>query len=109
MSSAIGASLTSNTSVLIYNPPGTTHQNRFRGGRARFVANSGGEGSEEAALCLRDPYAVRLAHSVAHELAGPLLLRGRRVRCIFILRCYRRRPRRKRFEPMTFTKIGLCG
>jgi AraC family transcriptional regulator len=69
MSSAIGASLTSNTSALIYKPQGTTHQNRFRGGRARLVAISGGDGSEDAALWIRDPHSVRLVHSVARELA----------------------------------------
>jgi AraC family transcriptional regulator len=68
MSSAIDAPLVSNTPVLIYNPPGTTHQDRFHSGRGRFVAISGGGGSEAAALCLRDPYACRLAHSIAHEI-----------------------------------------
>jgi len=70
MSSAIGAPPVSNTPILIYNPPGTTHQDRFHGGRGRFLAISGGEGSEAAALCIRDPYAFRLAHSIARELEG---------------------------------------
>lgn len=43
---------------------------RFHGGRGRFVAISGGDGSEAAALCIRDPYALRLAHGIAQELAG---------------------------------------
>ncbi len=68
MSSANDAPLVSDTPVLIYNPPGTTHQDRFYGGRGRFLAISGGTGSEAAALCLRDPYAYRLAHDIAHQI-----------------------------------------
>jgi AraC family transcriptional regulator len=70
MSSAGGAPLVSNTPILIYNPPGTTHQDRFYGGRGRFVAISGGVGEEAAAFCVRDPYACRLARSIAHEFEG---------------------------------------
>lgn len=68
MSSAVGAPLVSDTPVLIYNPPGTTHQDRFHGGRGRFLAISGGTGSEAAALCLRDPYAHRLARGLAGRI-----------------------------------------
>ncbi|QXQ08219.1 helix-turn-helix transcriptional regulator [Sphingosinicellaceae bacterium] len=68
MSSAVGAPLVSDTPVLIYNPPGTTHQDRFHRGWGRFLAVSGGTGSEATALCLRDPYAHRLAHGIAHAL-----------------------------------------
>ncbi|SDA25175.1 AraC family transcriptional regulator [Sphingomonas sp. NFR15] len=68
MSSAVGAPLVSDTPVLIYNPPGTTHQDRFHGGKGRFVAISGGTGPEAAALCLRDPYAHRLAHGIARDI-----------------------------------------
>jgi AraC family transcriptional regulator len=68
MSSADDAPIVSNTPVLIYNPPGTTHQDRFHGGRGRFVAISGGEGPEAAALCVRDPYACRLAHIIAQDI-----------------------------------------
>jgi AraC family transcriptional regulator len=68
MSSAEGAPMVSDTPVLIYNPPGTTHQDRFHGGRGRFLAISGGTGSEAAALCLRDPYAYRLAQYVAQQI-----------------------------------------
>ena len=68
MSSAVGAPLVSDTPILIYNPPGTIHQDRFHGGRGRFLAISGGEGQGEAARCLRDPYACRLAHRIAHDI-----------------------------------------
>lgn len=68
MSSASGAPLVSDTPVLIYNPPGTTHQDRFHGGRGRFLAISGGTGPEAAALCMRDPYAHRLARNVARQI-----------------------------------------
>ena len=68
MSSAVDAPIVSNTPILIYNPPGTTHQDRFHGGRGRFVAISGGEGNEAAALCVRDPYACRLAQIIARDI-----------------------------------------
>ncbi len=73
MSSAVGAPMVSDTPVLIYNPPGTTHQDRFHGGRGRFLAISGGTGREAAALCLRDPYAYRLAHHLAQQFDGASL------------------------------------
>jgi len=85
MSSAVGAPLVSDTPVLIYNPPGTIHQDRFHGGRGRFLAISGGRGCEAAALCMRDPYAYRLAHNIAQQIdaatsfgmeAGALQLHG---------------------------------
>ena len=68
MSSARDAPIVSNTPILIYNPPGTTHQDRFHGGRGRFVAISGGSGADAAARCLRDPYAHRLAQAIAREI-----------------------------------------
>lgn len=68
MSSAVGAPLVSDTPILIYNPPGTTHQDRFNGGRGRFLAISGGIGAEAAALCMRDPYAHRLARDIAQRI-----------------------------------------
>ncbi|MFC3215697.1 helix-turn-helix transcriptional regulator [Novosphingobium panipatense] len=68
MSSAVGAPLVSDTPILIYNPPGTSHQDRFHGGKWRFLAISGGTGAEAAALCLRDPYAHRLAQGVADQI-----------------------------------------
>ncbi|WP_233204081.1 AraC family transcriptional regulator [Novosphingobium sp. HII-3] len=68
MSSAVGAPLVSDTPILIYNPPGTSHQDRFHGGRGRFLAISGGRGAEAAAFCLRDPYAQRLARGVADQI-----------------------------------------
>jgi AraC family transcriptional regulator len=79
MSSAIGAPMVSNTPILIYNPPGTTHQDRFHGGRGRFVAISGGEGPEAAAVCLRDPYACWTAHNIALDFqhAKPFALEAR--------------------------------
>lgn len=58
MLSAVGAPMVSDTPVLIYNPPGTTHHDRFYGCRGRLLAIAGGTGREAAALCLRDPYAV---------------------------------------------------
>lgn len=68
MSSAVDAPLVSDTPVLIYNPFGTTHQDRFHKGRGRFLAISGGTGSEAAAVCLRDPYAHRLARGLADRI-----------------------------------------
>ncbi|MFD1951471.1 helix-turn-helix transcriptional regulator [Sphingomonas arantia] len=68
MSSASGAPLVSDTPVLIYNPPGTTHRDRFHAGRGRFLAISGGTGAEAAARCMRDPYAYRLACDIADRI-----------------------------------------
>jgi AraC family transcriptional regulator len=79
LSSAEGAPIASATPLVIYNPPGVEHQDRFIGGRGRFLAISGGHGlGEGAARCLRDPYAVRIARQAAadYDDASALTLDG---------------------------------
>lgn len=77
MSSARDAPIVSRTPILIYNPPGTAHRDRFHGGRGRFLAISGGlPAAEGQASCLRDPYAVWTARGLATDLyasAAPAL------------------------------------
>lgn len=75
MSSASGAPPVSDTPVLIYNPRGTTHQDRFHGGKGRFLAISGGTGPEATALCLRDSYAYRLARDIGHKVDAAMPFR----------------------------------
>lgn len=80
MSSAQGAPDVSATPILIYNPPGTEHQDRFHQGRGRFLAISGGtEGADLPATCLRDPYAIAQAREIAagFEHATPFGLAAR--------------------------------
>jgi AraC family transcriptional regulator len=80
MSSAAGAPIVSATPILIHNPPGTEHRDRFHGGRGRFLAVSGGMAGEEGApTCLRDPYALWTARSIVGDLhaASGLSLAGR--------------------------------
>src|SRR5689334_6114394 len=80
MSSATGAPFVSGTPILVYNPPGTEHQDRFHEGRGRFLAISGGRDMPaEPASCLRDPYALSLARGIAEELAhaAPFQLEAR--------------------------------
>ena len=78
MSSATGAPAVSGTPLLVFNPPGTTHRDRFHGGRGRFIAISGGDNAREGpALVLRDPYTLWTAHRIAGQLqsvAKPLQL-----------------------------------
>lgn len=80
LSSAEDAPTLSATPLVIYNPPGIEHQDRFVGGQGRFLAISGGEGfSEGGAKCLRHPYIVHVARKAAEEfdVASPLALDGR--------------------------------
>lgn len=70
MSSAIGAPLVSSTAMLVFNPAGTTHRDRFHQGRGSFLAVSGGpEQHEGRAAMVRDPYTIWTAHLIAHEIA----------------------------------------
>ncbi|MFZ6779058.1 helix-turn-helix transcriptional regulator [Undibacterium sp. Ji83W] len=66
MSSAKHAPVISNTPLLIFNPAGTTHRDRFLGGRGRFLAISGGDTEGFGfATSLRDLYALQVAKRVA--------------------------------------------
>lgn len=70
MSSAAGAPVISNTPLLIFNPPGTTHRDRFHEGRGSFLAVSGGyETGEGRATAVPDAYAIWTAHRIALALA----------------------------------------
>jgi AraC family transcriptional regulator len=68
MSSAQSAPTVSAAPLLIFNPPGTQHRDRFLGGRGRFLAVSGGMvGQEDHAKCLRDPYLLWTARTIAND------------------------------------------
>ncbi|MBC3919124.1 helix-turn-helix transcriptional regulator [Undibacterium sp. CY18W] len=68
MSSARHAPAMSNTPLLIFNPAGTTHRDRFLGGRGRFLAISGGDAAGFGfATSLRDLYALQVATRIAAD------------------------------------------
>lgn len=74
MSSAVGAPTVSRTSLLVFNPAGTTHRDRFYQGRGSFLAVSGGtEQREDHAVMVLDPYAIWTAHRLAREMADARL------------------------------------
>jgi AraC family transcriptional regulator len=82
MSSAAGAPLVSKTALLVFNPAGTTHRDRFHQGHGSFLAVSGGpEQREGHAAAVLDPYAIWTAHRIAREIADahlpPIGLDGR--------------------------------
>lgn len=69
MSSAAGAPIVSATPILIYNPPGTEHRDRFLDGKGSFLAISGGrDEAEMSAVCLRDPYSLHIARRLAFSV-----------------------------------------
>lgn len=77
MSSARDAPIVSATPILIYNPPGTEHQDRFLHGRGSFLAISGGSDFPDMpAICLRDPYGLKQARDLASAFmtAEPFML-----------------------------------
>ncbi|SDF69506.1 AraC family transcriptional regulator [Duganella sp. OV510] len=82
MSSAKNAPVISNTPLLVFNPPGTTHRDRFYGGRGTFLAVSGGIDAHGHgyAMSVADPYAIQTARRIAtdfhHASLNPLLLDG---------------------------------
>lgn len=74
MSSAAGAPIASTTPLLVYNPPGTTHRDRFYRGQGSFLAVSGGPAADEGrAITVLDPYAIWTAHCLAREIADMAL------------------------------------
>lgn len=67
-SSAKDAPVISKVPLLVYNPPGTTHRDRFLGGRGSFLAVSGGDLSQEGwARALHDPFAIWTARQMAQD------------------------------------------
>lgn len=82
MSSARHAPAMSNTPLLVFNPPGTTHRDRFYGGRGTFLAVSGGTDTHGLgyAMAVADPYAIQTARRIATDFQrstlNPLLLDG---------------------------------
>jgi len=70
MSSAVGAPPVSRAPLLVFNPAGTTHRDRFHRGQGLFLAVSGGPAQDEGeAVAIRDPYAIWTAHRIAREIA----------------------------------------
>lgn len=69
ISSAKGAPAVSSAPLLIYNPPGTTHRDRFLKGQGTFLAVSGGEaGPDGEAFSLTDPLAHHFARTIVRGL-----------------------------------------
>lgn len=74
MSSAKGAPVASSAPLLVFNPAGTTHRDRFYRGKGSFLAVSGGPARDEGqAIMVRDPYAIWTAHRIAREIADAAL------------------------------------
>jgi len=69
MSSAKHAPTVSNTPLLVFNPAGTTHRDRFLGGRGTFLAVSGGIDTcgHGYATTVPDPYALLTARRIAAD------------------------------------------
>ena len=89
MSSASGAPLVSQVPLLIFNPAGTTHVDRFHQGRGKFLAISGGHDEGEA-VSITDPYALWTAHRIAADFMDasslPLRLEARALQLIASVR-----------------------
>ncbi len=69
ISSAAGAPIVSSAPLLVFNPPGTTHRDRFLDGRGEFLAVSGGEAKVKgSAVAVADPFAHFLARAIARDL-----------------------------------------
>lgn len=89
MSSARGAPEISSTPLLIFNPAGTTHQDRFFGGKGRFLAVSGGTVDDKInATVLRQPYAMWSIRAILAELQfawDPLVAEGRALQLISLV------------------------
>jgi len=101
LSSARGAGHLNAEPALIYNPPGTTHQDTFPESRGRFVgvSVSGGRFAEAAQIAVAEGEAIRvwdpgaleaahrIARSIAHD-AGPL---GLEALCLELVGAFGRR------------------
>lgn len=66
MSSANGAPFVSQTPLLVFNPAGTTHCDRFHEGQGRFFAISGGA-CEGRARAVVDPWALWCAQNAVRD------------------------------------------
>lgn len=89
MSSATGAPLVSQVPLLVFNPAGTTHVDRFHEGRGTFLAISGGH-DHGYATAIGDPYAIWSAYRIAADFADAsataLCLEGRALQLIASVR-----------------------
>src|SRR4051812_10650489 len=89
MSSARGAPEISSAPLLVFNPAGTTHQDRFFGGQGRFLAVSGGVVEDELdATVVRQPYAMWSALAIVAELQAswdPLVAEARALQLISLV------------------------
>lgn len=75
MSSARGAPAVARNPLLVFNPAGTTHRDRFLGGRGTFLAISGGADflGNGYATAVRNLDAFVLARSIADDFAAPAM------------------------------------
>lgn len=89
MSTARGSPTISSTPLLVFNPAGTTHRDRFFGGKGRFLAVSGGKIEDETdAVVVNQPYALWTARAIAAELQShwsPLLAEARALQLISLV------------------------
>ncbi len=102
MSSAVGAPFVSNTPLLVFNPAGTAHRDRFHEGRGRFFAISGGT-DQGVARAVLDPWALWRARAAAHDFASGKVTALRLESCALdLIACVR--PPRGDDEPVRGTR-----
>lgn len=89
LSSARGAPEISSPPLLVFNPAGTTHRDRFFGGKGRFLAISGGSVEDEVdPTVLHQPYAIWSARAILAELEcswDPLVAEARALQLITLV------------------------
>lgn len=113
MSSAREAPAISNTPLLIFNPAGTAHRDRFLGGRGRFLAVSGGIDTDGPgyAYSMRDPYALMTARRIAADFRQqeltPVQLEGRAYQLVSACSPYTCDESRRALQPPAWLKVAF--
>jgi AraC family transcriptional regulator len=113
MSSARNAPAISNTPLLVFNPPGTTHRDRFYGGRGTFLAISGGIDTHGYgyAMSVADPGAIQTARRIANAFhrqdLGQLLLDGSAQQLVAACSAPTSDESRRAHQPPAWLKIAF--